>query len=175
MNQKVEFETKESYEQFIAESKNKLEEYKDLASQEEYACLVEVEKAIDISYNNQHPNVATYKELFEYYYAKEDYEYSYNYSNIIDKCGLKGIATSLKNEMSVANVGNVVLIETRLADLFHSYEVDFVFNDLILGSVTTPRVDGTLKKVELTTRDLIIKNEIKYNSSILELVGEKHE
>lgn len=176
MYKPVVLEQNQKYETFITESRTKLANYKSLATtQEDINCLNEVEKAINISYRNQHLGVSTYKELFEYYYGLEENDYNYNYINIINKCGFKDDKSTSKKDATKYALSNVVLIEPILSKMLRLYELNFNFNDLILHNTVVIEVDNMLKNTEQSTRDLIINNEKKYISSILELVGEKYE
>jgi len=176
MNQEVNFEIKDYYEDFIKESRRKVLEYKTLSTtSEQLACLSEVDKMINISYKNQHPQVKTYIELIdEYYdYNKID-DGQYNYYQVLKVCKFRenNIDTS---EINKKYMGNLAIIDESFTKSLMSYQINIDFQrpvgyDMLDGYYLTSKY-----LVDQALRERIIKNEIELIELVLQAVGDDYE
>jgi len=185
MNQKINFETKEYYEEFIKESRAKVQQYRTLSTTNEHlSCLNEVEKMIDISYKNQHPKAKTYIELmYEYYdYYQRDKtsdEYEYNYSKVYNVCKFK--EKNIYNNTNITKrlfphiANNLAIIDEEFFNSMKLYNIDITFDDHIMNKIATPSYDNIRERTNQTTRDYVIKNEIELIELVLEMIGEDYE
>ena len=175
MNQKINFETKEYYEEFIKESRAKVQQYRTLSTtNEQLSCLNEVEKMIDISYKNQHPKAKTYIELMDEYYNKTEEETFYNFQNIKNVCKFeqKNIDSG---EIIKKFVGSIAILEEEFVNSRMMYNIDITFDDHIMNKMATPSYDNIRERTNQTTRDYVIKNEIELIELVLDLVGGDYE
>ena len=175
MNQKINFETKEYYEEFIKESRAKVQQYRTLSTtNEQLSCLNEVEKMIDISYKNQHPKAKTYIELMDEYYNKTEEEKFYNYYNIKNECKFeqKNIDSG---EIIKKFIGSIAILEEEFVNSRMMYQIDIKFDDYFTNMISVPALDGMKENSEQTLRGRIIRNEINLMQKVLEVVGEDYE
>ena len=175
MNQKINFETKEYYEEFIKESRAKVQQYRTLSTtNEQLSCLNEVEKMIDISYKNQHSKAKTYIELMDEYYNKTEEETFYNFQNIKNVCKFeqKNIDSG---EIIKKFVGSIAILEEEFVNSRMMYNIDITFDDHIMNKMATPSYDNIRERTNQTTRDYVIKNEIELIELVLDLVGGDYE
>jgi len=175
MNQKINFETKEYYEEFIKESKAKLREYRGLSTtREEQSCLNEVDKMIDISYVNQHPKAKTYIELMDAYYDKTEEEKFYNFQNIKNVCKFEQKSINSR-EVIKKYMGNLVILEEEFLNSRMMYQIDIKFDDYFTNTIAVPALESMKENTEQSLRGRIIRNEINMIELVLDLVGEDYE
>ena len=175
MNQKIEFETKEYYENFILESREMIKKYRVLSTtNEQLNCLNEIDKIINISYKNQHPKATTYKELIDEYYNKSESERLYNYQNLSQACKLNDRTTNTQDIIK-HTLGNMAIIEEEFIKAKTMYQINIKLKDDWFNTLALPAFDGIKEKSEQTLRGRFIRNEINFIQKVLDLVGEDYE
>ena len=183
MYKPVVLEKNEKYENVIMESKRKLQKYRVLSkTQEERACLDEIQKGINYSYQKQHANVSNYKEAKKYYYdlvekrnAYEDGTIYNNLYNINEVCDFDK-NDSRRKELS-KNVLYSVIFEKKFSEDILLFLPKFE-NLSILGTVSAnmfPLYDHVIVNIEQDIRGRLINSDINYIKLLLEMVGERYE
>lgn len=175
MNQKINFETKVYYEEFISESRAKVQKYKALSTtNEQLTCLNEIDKIINISYKNQHPKATTYKELIDEYYNKTEEERLYNYQKLSQTCKLSDRTTNTQDIIK-HTLGNMAIIEEEFIKVKTMYQIDIKLKDDWFNTLALPALDGIKENSEQSLRGRFIRNEINFIQKVLDLVGEDYE
>lgn len=168
----------EKYESFIMESKRTLQKYRVLAkSEEERACLDEIQKGINYSYQKQHANVSNYKEAKKYYYSLDYDTLNNNVSNIMNVCNFDK-NDSRRKELSKNLLSRVIILEEDFIENNYIFlpKVEFSTAQVkIISAITSPDFSSLYSKTEQDIRSRLINNDMNYIKLLLEMVGEKYE
>lgn len=178
MYKPVVLEKNEKYENVIMESKRKLQKYRVLSkTQEERACLDEIQKGINYSYQKQHANVSNYKEAKKYYYSLDYDTLNNNVSNIMNVCNFDK-NDSRRKELSKNLLSRVIILEEDFIENNYIFlpKVEFLGIELsIIRTVSYPAFDKLKVDLEEDTYSRLINSDINYIKLLLEMVGERYE
>lgn len=178
MYKPVVLEKNEKYENVIMESKRKLQKYRVLSkTQEERACLDEIQKGINYSYQKQHANVSNYKEAKNYYYSLDDDILNNNFSNIMKVCNFDK-NDSRRKDLYKYVYARFSILNVKFGQDNYLFLPSFEFltdqtNNVLYG--LSPKIDSLIVRIEEDIRNRLINNDINYIKSLLEMVGEKYE
>ena len=168
----------EKYENVIMESKRKLQKYRVLSkTQEERACLDEIQKGINYSYQKQHANVSNYKEAKKYYYSLDEDTLHNNFSNIMNICNFDKEDSRTK-DLSKYFLSIVPILEAEFIQNNYIFLPRFEFSTAqvnMISAITSPAFSSLYFKTEQDIRGRLINSDINYIKLLLEMVGEKYE
>ena len=102
--------------------------------------------------------------MIEKYYAKDNDEIFYNFTEVKKKCNLEEKNNETQKIINYI-LSNIVIVEEEILNFRGMHQISIDFNDFVFNSYM-PALNTLKERSEHTTRGLFIKNEIALIESI---------